>query len=55
MTWKLALICLLSALIAVGLGALLATWQRAPGWLIQIVTLAILLIAAFWLRAVFGV
>lgn len=54
MTWRLALICLLAALLAVGAGALLSTWGRAPGWLVQIVTFALLLIAFVWLGAVFG-
>lgn len=55
MTWQLALICLLASLIAVAAGVLLATWQKAPAWLTQIVTLALLLLAFVWLRALFGV
>jgi small-conductance mechanosensitive channel len=50
MTLRLALVCLLAALLAVGAGALAARWL--PGWLVQIITLALLLIAFVWLQAV---
>ena len=55
MTLPLALLCLLAAVLAAGAAALLSAWPRLPGWLIDIIRLAILLIAIFWLRSIFGV
>jgi len=52
MTLKLALVCLLAALLAVGAGTLLASSPRAPGWLVRIVELAVLLIASLWLQTI---
>ncbi len=52
MSLPVALICLLAALLAVGLGTMLATWTKAPGWLVQIVTLAMLLLMYAWLPTV---
>lgn len=52
MTIVLFLICLLAALLAVGVGALLSAWPPAPAWLVRIVELAVLLAAFVWLQAV---
>lgn len=49
----LVLICLLAALLAVGAGVLCAR-AGLPGWLCQIVMLAVLLLAFVWLQAVIG-
>jgi hypothetical protein len=51
MSLALALICLLAALLAVGLGVLC---DRAglPAWLCRIIELAALLLAFVWLQAV---
>lgn len=46
------LICLLAALLAVGVGALLSAWPPAPGWLVRIVEFAVLLAAFVWLQTV---
>lgn len=56
MSLLLALVCLFAAVLAVGLAALLtALIPTIPGWLVEIVKLAALLVAIFWLRAVFGI
>lgn len=52
MTLVLALTCLLAALLAVGVGALLGMIQNAPGWLIQIIVFTVLLAAFVWLQSV---
>lgn len=53
MTLVLALICLLAAALAVGLGALLeALVPKIPGWLLDIIKLTVLLLAFVWLQAV---
>ena len=52
MTLKLFLICLLAALLAVGLGTLLSTWTSAPGWLVRIIEYALLLAAFVWLQTI---
>jgi hypothetical protein len=51
MTVPLLVICLVSALLAVGAGAL-CTALKLPGWLGRIVELAVLLLCFVWLQAV---
>ena len=45
------LICLLAALIAVGVGELLGA-TPLPGWLVRIIEYAVLLAAFVWLQSV---
>lgn len=53
MSLILALVCLLAAVLAVGVGALLAALIPAiPGWLLDIIRLTVLLLAFVWLQAV---
>jgi hypothetical protein len=51
MTIVLTLICLLAALLAVGVGELCAR-LALPGWLCEIIKLAVLLLCFVWLQAV---